>query len=549
MDYAITIVGSYETPHYRHLQTGDVLILRREPDNPHDPCAVAAFWQDGTRVGYVANSEDTVLPGTMSATRLGKLLDPRRVAMTTVRLGAAAPNPSRGGSQKRFSGTCFFVPLRTPEEQEHPRRTVILTVAGSHARHGHKSQMLAALKERGEASGLPLTLRRVTLGESTRYLFFEENESSLSCGELDPGRSGEDPEPVISWFEDHPEGSLGAVTLGAPFLERTGDSPHSPRLRHVKAEITLAEEENPSLWSDAVDRCIARGCGQLREIEERIAVMTANRVRPGVISRVLAAMKPCSPEVPGKPARPYRSTSMILSDALAFSLASMPLRLMGEKGSGKNTLIETICWLLNQPMVRIQGSVELDRMDLMGSPQLTGGSTTFRLSQAMEALRDGKTLVIDEANLVRPDILALLHSATDDARSVLVPGYGPVPLHPTSQVVYTVNEGYIGTGDMNEATVDRTVTFELPQESSLKHILSGFPPDRVEICQKVSDAIRKGVKEGTLPAQAVTVRGFLDALRVEDVDLGRALQVCVANKVPDSAVREALISIISLYCG
>ena len=35
------------------LRTGEVLTLRREPDNPHDRNAVAVHAADGTKLGYV----------------------------------------------------------------------------------------------------------------------------------------------------------------------------------------------------------------------------------------------------------------------------------------------------------------------------------------------------------------------------------------------------------------------------------------------------------------------------------------------------------------
>jgi len=45
---------------WRELRVGDVLELAREPDNPHDPNAVAVHWR-GHKLGYVPRRENAAL--------------------------------------------------------------------------------------------------------------------------------------------------------------------------------------------------------------------------------------------------------------------------------------------------------------------------------------------------------------------------------------------------------------------------------------------------------------------------------------------------------
>lgn len=40
------------------LRVGDVLDLRREPDNPHDPCAIAIYTGTQYKLGYVPRAEN-----------------------------------------------------------------------------------------------------------------------------------------------------------------------------------------------------------------------------------------------------------------------------------------------------------------------------------------------------------------------------------------------------------------------------------------------------------------------------------------------------------
>lgn len=370
-----------------------------------------------------------------------------------------------------------------------------------------------------------------------KYLVYELGQDK-HCGEINVPKD----DIMEKWFDQTSELIVKTTGIVEPAKSRFGQS------FPVHA---VFESSKYVVFDSDIDAAIARGAGQEPEIQAKVKFLDSAKVTPEVIQMLLRNMraKVDMERIPAKPERPYKSKTDNLNDALAFTIRSKPLRFIGDKGSGKNTLIETVCWLMNQPMLRVQGSSELDKMDILGAPQLEEGSTTFQLSSVMEALRDGTTVIIDEANLVRPEVLGILHSATDTARSILVPGYGLVQLHPNSQIIYTMNEGYTGTGDMNEATVDRCPTFELEPEVNMSDILAGFPKDKVEIAQKVSDNIRKSVEEGTLNSDAITIRGYIDALEISDIlPLKRALVKCVAGKVQEKSARDAIIGIIGLYC-
>ena len=85
-----------------------------------------------------------------------------------------------------------------------------------------------------------------------------------------------------------------------------------------------------------------------------------------IILRVFAEMfsLPEYPElVPDPPVRYVQADSFgALTRCLAYRLSGMHLRLVGSKGCGKNTLIQTVDWLLNVPQYRMQGNAELDKL-------------------------------------------------------------------------------------------------------------------------------------------------------------------------------------------
>lgn len=57
------------------LRVGMKLILKKDHDNPYDDEAIAVYTENGSKVGYVANSVQSVCRGTLSAGRVYDLLD------------------------------------------------------------------------------------------------------------------------------------------------------------------------------------------------------------------------------------------------------------------------------------------------------------------------------------------------------------------------------------------------------------------------------------------------------------------------------------------
>ena len=53
-----------------NIKVGDDLILRKDEDNLYDDEAIAVYNKDEIKIGYVANSTDTVARGTYSAGRI-----------------------------------------------------------------------------------------------------------------------------------------------------------------------------------------------------------------------------------------------------------------------------------------------------------------------------------------------------------------------------------------------------------------------------------------------------------------------------------------------
>ena len=61
----------------KKLKVDDLLILRREPKNPHDNLAILVFDENGHKLGYVPRSKNEVVARLMDAGKLvfGKIKD------------------------------------------------------------------------------------------------------------------------------------------------------------------------------------------------------------------------------------------------------------------------------------------------------------------------------------------------------------------------------------------------------------------------------------------------------------------------------------------
>ena len=73
-DIYVTIDHLYDLGGISNVRTGDVLKMRKDPGNSFDDEAIAVYDGNDIKIGYVANSTDTVARGTYSAGRVYDLI-------------------------------------------------------------------------------------------------------------------------------------------------------------------------------------------------------------------------------------------------------------------------------------------------------------------------------------------------------------------------------------------------------------------------------------------------------------------------------------------
>lgn len=320
----------------------------------------------------------------------------------------------------------------------------------------------------------------------------------------------------------------------------------------------IAELETTDKLSDdvreAIERAALRGCAGSSELNDKAEYMIRQGIPQGIIVRTLDQMlaDPAYPElVPCPPVRFVQADAYgELTRGLAYRLSGLNLRLIGGRGCGKNTLAQTLDWLLNIPQYRMQGNAEMDKLDLLGGPTIENGTLRYKLSDMLRYIEAGADVVLDEGNTIKPECADVLHSLTDEARRIQVPGYGLVRMHPRSSFTITMNEGYAGTNYMNEATIDRFTPIQMTEPESVKEILRHVVPTAPEHCLSICDVVYCAIKSridstGGLEPEAMTIRGLVDALRAQPLlGLKWGLLDNVAAKPQDQYTRLQLTELI-----
>ena len=239
----------------------------------------------------------------------------------------------------------------------------------------------------------------------------------------------------------------------------------------------------------------------------------------------------------------------ILKAATAAILSGKNLLLVGEKSTGKNVLAENLAKLFQRPLWNVSLHMSIDAAALIGDDSLRDGNVFFREGPITVASKVGGFAVLDEINMAKNEALAVLHSTLDYRRIIDMPGYDLIKIHPATRFIATMNEGYEGTRDLNEALLSRFVVLKMPAmaESDLKQLIEETYPNLKpaflsDLARLVADMDKKAAAN-EIPRHAVDIRGLFDALDLvkEGLELNDALAMTLSNKLFDP-FEEALLT-------
>ena len=253
-----------------------------------------------------------------------------------------------------------------------------------------------------------------------------------------------------------------------------------------------------------------------------------------------------------RPALPYFGGE-ILEMSIAALLQEENLLLSGSKATGKNVLAENLAWVFQRPLYNVSFHVNTDSSSLIGTDTFVAQEVRFREGPVYQCAVNGGFGILDEINMAKNEALAVLHAALDFRRSLDVPGYEKIDLRPETRFIATMNYGYAGTRDLNEALTSRFAVLDMPiisVENLQKLISRRYPNISTKIRDqlvKLYGELERKAESAEISDSALDLRGLLDAIALMEQGLasGDALEMCIVNKSFDAYERGLIRDVIA----
>ncbi len=156
--------------------------------------------------------------------------------------------------------------------------------------------------------------------------------------------------------------------------------------------------------------------------------------------------------------------------------------------------------------------------------------------------------MLDEIKMAKHDAVSVLHATLDHRRRIDVPGYSRIPLHPATRFIGTMNQGYAGTRELNEALVSRFLVVEMPPLSleGLSFLLRKYFPDMKEAALEQFAGLfldlQRKAGNGEISTKSLDLRGMIAGIQTirSGLSPAAAIRIGVLNKSFDPFEKEIL---------
>ena len=239
--------------------------------------------------------------------------------------------------------------------------------------------------------------------------------------------------------------------------------------------------------------------------------------------------------------------------AITAILSGENILLVGPKATGKNVLAENLAALFRRPEWDISFYLNTDASTLIGTDTFKNGEVSFRKGPIYACAEAGGFGILDEINMAKNESLAVLHATLDFRRIIDVPGYSRIRLAPPTRFIATMNYGYAGTRELNEALASRFMVINMPLITGAnleKLLMAQYPSLRTEVASQLTvlfEEIRKKCESSEISTKALDLRGLLATVNLvyNGLTMREALNIAVINKSFDEFERTLVEDIVS----
>ena len=221
--------------------------------------------------------------------------------------------------------------------------------------------------------------------------------------------------------------------------------------------------------------------------------------------------------------------------------------------AGRISFCENLALLFQRPVWDVSFHVGMDAASMIGADSFDGNRVVFKPGPIYLAGKYGGFGVLDEINMAKNEALAVLHSVLDHRRVIDVPGYDRLALHPSTRFIATMNYGYEGTRELNEALASRFLVIAMPtiSEENLCRVIDGHFPDIRKNWRnqfvKLFYELNEKAEHAEISERAVDLRGLQDAIGLMQlgISMRTALDMGIVNKCFDPHEQKLIRDVIT----
>lgn len=239
--------------------------------------------------------------------------------------------------------------------------------------------------------------------------------------------------------------------------------------------------------------------------------------------------------------------------SLCAMLQGENLLLSGAKATGKSVLADNLSYVFARPTYTVSFNVNTDSSTMIGTDTFKDNEVTLRKGPVYQCAVNGGFGVFDEINMAKNDAVSVLHATLDYRRIIDVPGYDKIKLHPATRFIGTMNYGYAGTRELNEALVSRFLVIDMPvvdEEMIMKIMHTNFPDAKEDALVQLAGIfldLQLKATSGEITTKPVDLRGLLSAVKTIKRGLNpiSAVKMGITNKSFDNFEKEIVEDVIA----